>query len=89
MTSSGEIFCSFTTSESRSRSAFSCSRLDADGRTNQFYTSTRSDNPLTLLCDIRIEICNMADKRFLPSFPATDALLELFAVTFEEFVVGE
>lgn len=31
----------------------------------------------------------MADKCFLSPFPATDALLELFAVTFEELVVGE
>jgi hypothetical protein len=89
MTSSGEIFCSFTISESRSCSAFSCSRLDANGRTNQLYTSTRQNNPLTLLYDVRLEICNVADKRFLSPFPATDAFLELFAVTFKELVVGE
>jgi hypothetical protein len=51
--------------------------------------SLKIDSPLTLLYDVRLEICDMADKRFLSPFPATDTLLELLAVPFKEFVVGE
>lgn len=48
-----------------------------------------TDNPLTLLHDVCLEIYDMADKRLLSPFPATDALLELLAVPFEEFIVSE
>jgi len=41
------------------------------------------------LHDVCLEIYDMADKGFLSPFPATDALLELLTVPFEEFVVSE
>jgi aryl carrier-like protein len=44
---------------------------------------------LTLLRNIGLEICDVTNKSFLPPFPATYALLELLAVPFEEFIVGE
>jgi len=53
------------------------------------FAQRTTDNPLTLLHDVCLEIYDMADKRLLSPFPATDALLELLAVPFEEFIVSE
>lgn len=89
MTSSGDMFCSFTISESRPCSAFSCSRLDANCDKQISYAQHTIDDPLTLLHDVCLEIYDMADERFLSPFPATDALLKLLAVPLEEFVVSE
>jgi hypothetical protein len=43
---------------------------------------------LTLLYNVRLEICDVTNKCFLSSFPATHTFLELLAVPFEELVVS-
>ena len=45
--------------------------------------------PLTLLHNVHLKSCNVTYECLLSSFPTADALLELLAVPFEEFVVGE
>jgi hypothetical protein len=44
---------------------------------------------LTLLHNVHLESCDVAYKCFLSPFPAPDAFMELLAIPFEEFVVGE
>jgi hypothetical protein len=44
---------------------------------------------LTLLHNVHLESCDVTYKCFLSPFPAPDALMELLAIPFEEFVVGE
>jgi hypothetical protein len=84
------MFCSFTTTDSRSCSTFSCSRLDANEQTNQFALAPRRMIlSLTLLHNVHLESCNVTYKCFLSPFPAADALVELLAVPFEVLVVAE
>jgi hypothetical protein len=44
---------------------------------------------LTLLHNVHLDSCDVTYKRFLSPFPAPYAFKELFAIPFEEFVVGE
>lgn len=44
---------------------------------------------LTLLHNVHLEGCDVTYERFLSPFPAPYAFMELFAIPFEEFVVGE
>ena len=44
---------------------------------------------LTLLHNVHFESCDVTYECFLSPFPAPDAFMELLAIPFEEFVVGE
>ena len=44
---------------------------------------------LTLLHNVHLESCDVTYKCFLSPFPAPDAFMELLAIPFEEFVIGE